>query len=77
MQKIADVELQCKRCSLVFTVFEGHTCDCGEIICPECHGLSEESRPTVRAKRSVQQRKGRKNSGYYSDEHWGGVSAQG
>ena len=35
----------------------------------------KESRPTVQAKRPAQQCKGRKNAGYYGDEHWGGVSA--
>ena len=48
MQKITDVALQCKRCRLIFKVSEGHACDCGEIICPECHGLSEEVYPVPR-----------------------------
>ena len=40
MMKAVGVKLQCQACQSMFVISDTHECSCGELLCPECHGVT-------------------------------------
>ena len=40
MMKAVGVKLPCQACQSLFSINDTHECSCGELLCPECHGVT-------------------------------------